>query len=96
MKTLAVTISHLSKERLSKFSKSGTVTKAVLRDEFRKPVTEIMCEFVTIGGYLARSGQYLTAREAIEQGIDMLEVRSDDHVNLIAAIYFQGGQAVVR
>lgn len=90
MKTLAVTVAPWSALR----GLAGKrITKTVLKKELS---AQSDYEFCTIGGFNARGGQTLTIREAIAEGVDMLEVRSDDHVNLIAAIYLTSGKVSVQ
>ena len=83
MNTVAVTVAPWSALRTN-----GKITKAIIK----KSVTaDSPYEFVTVSG-----GQALTVREAIANKVDLLEVRSDDHVNLIAAIYLDGGKPNVQ
>lgn len=78
MRTVPVTLTHDSAERFGS-------TKAGLRAAFKN--SDNVVEFITIGDLFTRRGAYVTAREAAADGVDMLEVRSPDHVKLIAALY---------
>lgn len=88
MKTLAVTVAPWSTMR-----EEGRITKTLL-----KKVLSVKAhyEFITIGGFGERAGAALTVAEAIKGGVDMLEIRSDDHVNLIAAVYLTDGKVNVQ
>lgn len=92
MKTLAVTVASSSLKHLP----GGKVTKKNLKAQYPGKDPSSRVEFVTIPSVIERGGRWLTVEEAIANGVDMIEVRSTNHVNLICAIYLTDGKADVR
>jgi len=91
MNTVAVTLTPWAVHRITG-TNNGKVSKKALRESLASfPDTE----FYTIATLNMRGGVVLTTREAIDHGIDLLEVRTP-RMELLAAIYLTDGKVKVQ
>lgn len=94
MNVLAVTLTPWAKARILRDHTSGKTTKVTKAALKKSLVAFPGTEFHTIGGVMSRAGAVVTVQEAVDSGVEMLEVRHPN-MELLAAIYLTDGKVVV-